>query len=195
MSFNITEARAKYGVLLRISSSSGLFYFRLPTKAEFDNYNDILGKFEIPMLASDFIIDKCLLYPLDIDMWAGEIIPLANAIIEKSGFHDIKQFQDIVYEYRSKSEALGERVISMILKAFPGYSLNQVENMTAREMARHLVLAEIILEQSSQIAGVENKSQTEQITKELSNKDKQQAEKLRNISKEALDQVKGRNVS
>lgn len=195
-SFDINKARSEFGVILKASVPSGFMYFRLPTKIEFDRYDE-LSKTDIPLLASSYLIDTTLLgtEPNNLDIYIGEMVNIGNLLAAKSGFQDIKQFQDLVAKYKLKYSDVGGLIIAQILKAFPGYKLKDVENMTAIEISKHLVLSEMIMAQpgqQQQEQPVPINNRTKELVNNLTAKDEAQIIKTREQAKEALNIVKKR---
>lgn len=104
------------------------YMYRLITKKEYHYYMSA-GLDELEL--QDIICNTCILYPekLDIDdMLAGDVTELAKLIISQSCV-DFSDRKTLIEMYREEMIDLDNEMICIIIKAFPAYKIEDIENM------------------------------------------------------------------
>lgn len=159
---NISTLKAKYGRLFRVitPSTNTRVYFKLISKIEYDRYIEMAQVRDIINPdAEEYILTRAVIShtyeELEDTLFAGEFHSIAEAIIDKSGFHNFDDFVAALKKSREQSLTLIDQILSFIAKAFPIYKISDLEAMTGDELARLLALSEGLLGQRLDIPGAE----------------------------------------
>jgi|GEM_PF-5410253 hypothetical protein len=154
------ELKKRHGSIYKIhvNESDVDIYFKLMTKAEYDSFTSLCEGEYVTPAAEDYILDFIVVHPdkeaLD-NLYAGEVTAIVSEIALKSGFYDIKNFAEELTIRRALAETLSEQIIAFISKAFPTYTIEQLEAKNYKELARLLAVAEIIMGQRLDVTGEE----------------------------------------
>ena len=104
-----------------------------------------------PESIEDSILSSCLLYPV-IDKYnesylAGIDSVIVSAVNHVSGFLKEQSLLEGVIAYREYAKSLEATIVMFICKAFPVYSVDDIDNMCFEEQMRLAALAEQIIGQ------------------------------------------------
>lgn len=109
--------------------------------------NIVVGNLEILHDIEDKIFDECVLEHNygDISLApAGVVTTIAQLILYYSGFSSARHFDQILKSKRDIINSAEEQIPLLICRAFPGYKLSEIEDMTFDEIAKHLAIVEQI---------------------------------------------------
>lgn len=181
-------------------------YFRLISKNEYDNYIGMAPNREIMNLeAEDYLLSRAIVAPpfghLEDSLLAGEYHTIAEAIVVRSGFHELSDFVNELKAKRLQSQTLIEQIMGFICKAFPIYTIQNLEDMTYTELARLLALSETMMGIKLEVPGAEVPEPIKQAKpgimkkpdmNKMSDEEKQRLERTRNDALEALKASRNR---
>jgi len=152
MSHYIIDAKLKYGDLYRYTSTDEevSVTYRLLNWKEYSAFIELLDSGIVARsIVEEQIFSICVLeesYVESIeDLLAGDILTLVNLILVQSG---PQTEEDVAYKLDEKRErvySLNSQITSLICMAFPGYSPEDIGNMSWDKVAQILALAESIL--------------------------------------------------
>ena len=136
----------------------GLFFIicRPLQVAEFEYFNQVLHRDE--EAAKDFVCRMCILdifldtrnrFVPQKDLPMGLHEEAYHIVVNNSNFSP-EGITELVHEYRSISGQTHMQAIAFICKAFPNLTPDQVERFSARKLAKHISLAEIVFMNSGE---------------------------------------------
>ena len=151
--------KEKYGQVYRIDISNLSYIFRPLSKSEHETI--IASRILDPGLYEDILLSICLLHPkfdsLQFDeKLAGDVKALTDAIVKISGFSDPDRLIEDIDAARKSLESLDNQIISVICKAFPSITLQDIGKFTYDDIIKYLVLSESILDVKLNIEKPEN---------------------------------------
>lgn len=154
------ELKKRYGTVYKIhvAESDISVYFKLMSKAEYDAFTELCDGETVTPIAEDYILDHIVVHPskevLE-NLYAGEVTSVVSEVAAKSGFYDIKSFAEELKTRRALTQTLSEQMLAFISKAFPIYTIEQLESKNYRELARLLAIAELMMGQQLNVTGEE----------------------------------------
>ena len=137
--------KKEYNNIFLLNTMDGFFIFRPLTRAE---YLDIVDLYNLEgEHAEDAIFERCVVWPdFSIEeLYAGTVSVIANNIMNMSGFSDPDTFLGLLNASRESMELADSQMMVMLLKAFPGLTLEQINNLDIQQLTHRLALAEQIL--------------------------------------------------
>ena len=140
--------KRKYGSIFYIKINDNEYIYRPLTKGEFSDMLSLSEKIDIGY--DDIVLELCLLYPhrnsylLDTRL-AGEVDHVINCINQSSGFSRVDQLELDIDKARSAIEVLDNQIVSLICKAFPRLTLDDIDKFNYDTLLHHLALAESML--------------------------------------------------
>lgn len=125
----------KHGVIYTHELDDELYMYKLLTKLE---YEALTSQIEDELDLQDAIVQTCVLYPSDIDiddMLPGDVFELAKIIVEQS----CVSLEDRLTMLKVFSEEMGRLdnvLCCLIMRAFPSYRFDELENMNYPDLYR-----------------------------------------------------------
>lgn len=156
----IDELKVKYGDIYLTSLENRDFIFRALTIAE----NSIITDHKSDdgwssADAEEQIVLKAVIWPenITVDSFkkAGSIATLAEEIVYTSGFSDTLFSRDILENSRIEMGNLQGSMMSIVLLAMPSYKYEDLLNLTFKQLADRVALAENIIYFSQTTQGLE----------------------------------------
>jgi hypothetical protein len=201
----LEEVLAKYpeAVAFKTPETNHIVYYRQMSKAEFDTIVRLSPGENVSFDGEEYICNHLILFP-DIkdleDLTNIDIRTLAEQVIETSGFFKIEDFIDAVRTYRETNKILSEQALVFIAKAFPIYKIEELEDMSSKQIARLLALSEDMIGMAFPLPGDMPEEQEParqslgQMLKQGPLTDEQRIMQKRNVesSQEVLKQLKER---
>ena len=118
-----------------------VYIYKLLTKLEYDI---LTSQIEDELDLQDAVVENCVLYPEDLiaeDMLPGEVYQLSSEIVNQSCV--LPEDRLLMLEIFSAETAQLDNVMcSLILRAFPAYKWEELENMTYPELYKMYCRAE-----------------------------------------------------
>lgn len=134
----------KYKVVQVHVIEDELYMYKLLSKLE---YEALTSQIEDELDLQDAIVQNCVLYPENIDiddMLPGDVYELAKEIVEQSCI--LPEDRMLMLEvYNSEMAQLENVMVCLIMRAFPAYKLDELENMSYPELYKLYSRAEWFL--------------------------------------------------
>ena len=134
----------QYNVVQTCTIDDEIYMYKLLNKLE---YETLTSQIDDELDLQDAIVENCVLYPenLDIDdMLPGVVYELSRMVIEQSCV--MPEDRLLMLElFTSEMTQLDNVIICLIMRAFPAYKLNELENMTYPELYKLYSRAEWFL--------------------------------------------------
>jgi hypothetical protein len=156
MTLSLKEAKlellSKYKDILEWPTpESGItILFRLMSKSELDVFNTLCIKEEVTYEAENFILDNIILYPpkevLDDKLLEGEVKQLVPVVVQASGFMGVDDFLNELNLQRHMVTSMMGQMMAFISRAFPTYTVTDLENMNYKQLARLIALSESLMQ-------------------------------------------------
>lgn len=134
----------KYKVVQVHVIDDELYMYKLLSKLE---YETLTSQIEDELDLQDAIVQNCVVYPEDIDiddMLPGNVFELAKIIIEQSCVSPEDRIL-MLEVYSSEMTQLENVMVCLIMRAFPAYKLDELENMSYPELYKLYSRAEWFL--------------------------------------------------
>lgn len=162
MPMNIeNELKKKYDPVFKTHTLESQMdvYFRLMTKREYDTFMSLCNGEDITPAAEDYVLDNIVVYPYDNELndnlFAGEVKQIVSEVAKRSGFFRIDEFAEELKLRRALTQTLAEQIIVFISKAFPVYTIEDLEGKNYKQICRLLAAAELMLGQKLEVIGDE----------------------------------------
>ncbi len=134
----------KYKVVQVHVIEDELYMYKLLSKLE---YEALTSQIEDELDLQDAIVQNCVLYPENIDiddMLPGDVYELAKEIVEQSCISPEDRML-MLEVYNSEMAQLENVMVCLIMRAFPAYKLDELENMSYPELYKLYSRAEWFL--------------------------------------------------
>jgi hypothetical protein len=128
------------------------------TLKEFNTYQSLCPEDSISTEAEDYILNNVVVYPSSDklgELYMGEVSQIVKEIVSKTGFVDLEVFANELIQCRQMAGTLIEQIQGFISKAFPTYTLDELDNMNYKQLARLQAQAEVMLGQQLLLPGQE----------------------------------------
>lgn len=148
--------KKEYGQIYSASTKKAEYIFREISFAEYDKALE--GEGEGSAEKEDELVRTALLYPVDPDfdrIPAGFISSLAEEILAVSGFTDLHVARKILDEARVKTQEVRGMMKSFVIAAMPAYKEEELDQMTFRQLAAKVALAESVIKVNQTAFGIE----------------------------------------
>ena len=125
----------KHGVIYTHESDDELYMYKLLTKLE---YEALTSQIEDELDLQDAIVQTCVLYPSDLDidnMLPGEVFELAKIIVEQSCV-SLEDRLTMLEVFTEEMGRLDNVLCCLIMRAFPSYKFDELENMNYPDLYR-----------------------------------------------------------
>lgn len=152
----INSWKERYGSVYSMSAPVAEFIFRPVTVGEYEKIK------QSPWMSSadaeEEFVRIAVLSPEQIppNTPAGVVTALAEEIVEVSGFGSPKRAIEVLTEKRSISGDVQVLMKAFVLAMMPGYSEEDLNELTFQQLASKVALAEQIIQVHQAVMGVEN---------------------------------------